>query len=117
MYYDQQRRELLAKHGIDLEDGTVAPATRRFDQDTVQGLDEAPGSVLTWRDRNRRKLAYSVVGVSPLLQSFLVQVLTSELQTNNYMSVDVLRGMGYDQACDWWSLGGELSEVCWANMN
>jgi protein-serine/threonine kinase len=67
VYYEQQRRELLHKHGIDLEDGHAAPPTRRFDQDLgAKGSDETPGSILTMRDKNRRKLAYSVVGVSPV---------------------------------------------------
>lgn len=68
-YYDEQRRNLLYKHGIDLEGlaGRV-PATAPFDEerlmkDALQGEDK-PGSLLTWRDKNRRKLAYSVVGVS-----------------------------------------------------
>lgn len=39
------------------------------------------------RDKYRKKLAYSVVG------------------TNSYMSPEVIRGTGYDQSCDWWSLG------------
>lgn len=68
-YYEQQRRELLHKHGIDLEDGNHAPATTRFDQDRVRGSEEAPGSILTWRDKNRRKLAYSVVGTNNYMVS------------------------------------------------
>lgn len=59
----------------------------------LEGDSEKPGSLLTWRDRNRRRLAYSVVG------------------TNNYMDVSVLRGYGYDQSCDWWSLGIIMFEM------
>lgn len=85
----------MQKHGIDLEDvGGRAPATKRFDEDRrkLDNSDEGGGGgpsdhVFTWRDKNRRKLAHSVVG------------------TNNYMSVEVLRGTGYDQSSDWWSLG------------
>lgn len=73
-YFDQQRRELLYKHGIDLEGegGRRAPATPRFDEErlmkgALEGEDKT-GSVLTWRDKNRRRLAYSVVGVSPRLR-------------------------------------------------
>jgi protein-serine/threonine kinase len=45
------------------------------------------GGLLTMREKYRKKLAYSVVG------------------TNSYMSPEVIRGTGYDQSCDWWSLG------------
>lgn len=68
-YFDQQRKDLLRKHGIDLEDTSMAPATDRFDRHRHRSIkmdeeDEAPGSVLTWRDQNRKKLAYSVVGTN-----------------------------------------------------
>lgn len=59
-YYEEQRRNLLQKHGIDLEDNR-APTTNRFDQDKKE-KEEGAGSILTYRDKNRRKLAYSVVG-------------------------------------------------------
>ncbi|GAA5868106.1 hypothetical protein JCM3774_001023 [Rhodotorula dairenensis] len=86
-YFEQQRQELLRKHGIDLEDASLArspSAKRSFDHPSSS---EAPASVLTWRDRQRREQAFSVVG------------------TNNYMPVEVLRGAGYDVRADWWSLG------------
>jgi protein-serine/threonine kinase len=54
---------------------------------------------LTWRDKNRKKLAYSVAG------------------TNSYMAPEVIRGLGYGFSCDWWSLGviseAHLSSWTW----
>ncbi|KAF8481494.1 kinase-like domain-containing protein [Gautieria morchelliformis] len=116
-YYDQQRKDLLRKHGIDLSDGASpalvpggAPAnpyaspgganpvnpkgTRRLSPEEVArimgeeaGVGKAKAGVFTWRERNRKKLAYSVCG------------------TNTYMSPEVIRGQGYSFSCDWWSLG------------
>ncbi|THH31776.1 hypothetical protein EUX98_g2388 [Antrodiella citrinella] len=95
-YYEQQRLHLLHKHGIDLEsthgsglpDGT---RTRRLDRKEVERLmgggGEGEGGIFTWREKNSRKLAYSVCG------------------TNSYMSPEVIRGHGYTYSCDWWSLG------------
>jgi protein-serine/threonine kinase len=70
-YYEQQRKAMLKKHGIDLEWGTVrgggGKGTRTLKRDEVERimgrewLDEGKG-VLTWREGNRRKLAYSVCG-------------------------------------------------------
>ncbi|KAJ7594009.1 kinase-like domain-containing protein [Mycena floridula] len=92
-YYEQQRLHLLHKHGIDLDDGngqSDGKKTRRMGRREVEilmGGQEGPGGVFTWREKNRRKLAYSVCG------------------TNSYMSPEVIRGHGYSYSCDWWSLG------------
>ncbi|GAW04310.1 kinase-like protein [Lentinula edodes] len=91
-YYEQQRLHLLHKHGIDLEDTNgIADGkkTKRMDRREVERLmgGDGPEGVFTWREKNRRKLAYSVCG------------------TNSYMSPEVIRGHGYSYSCDWWSLG------------
>ncbi|KAF8973150.1 kinase-like domain-containing protein [Flammula alnicola] len=92
-YYEQQRLHLLHKHGIDLEDSigiADGKKTKRMDPKEVEllmGGGEGQGGIFTWREKNRRKLAYSVCG------------------TNSYMSPEVIRGHGYSYSCDWWSLG------------
>ncbi|CAE6433090.1 unnamed protein product [Rhizoctonia solani] len=87
-YYEQQRRDLLHKHGIDLEDGETRGQknTRRMDKSEAERVMGGEG-IFTWREKNRKKLAYSVCG------------------TNSYMSPEVIRGQGYSFSCDWWSLG------------
>lgn len=74
-YFEQQRRELLYKHGIDLEDGggrdDMARRRISLDPPRTTNEEESPGSVFTWRDMQRRRLAFSVVG------------------TNNYMAIEV----------------------------
>ncbi|GAA5833459.1 hypothetical protein JCM9279_001531 [Rhodotorula babjevae] len=79
-YFEQHRRELLYRHGIDLEDGgRVDPSAGRRSFDPPRSApdeEKQPGSVLTWRDLGRRQQAYSVV-----------------------------RARGYGVAADWWSLG------------
>jgi len=90
-YYEQQRLHLMRKHGIDLEDSSLGDGRRtkrldRKDLDALMGGDGRSG-IFTWREKNRRKLAYSVCG------------------TNSYMAPEVIRGQGYSYSCDWWSLG------------
>ncbi|KAK5816872.1 kinase-like protein [Linnemannia elongata] len=106
-YYESQRRALLRKTGIDIENtDTLKPrkkpgnnkaalAWNLDDEDFSQSIGRPPAnqSILTWRDRNRKKMAFSVVG------------------TNNYMAPEVLRGTGYDRGCDWWSLGVIMFEM------
>lgn len=60
--YEQQRLQLLHKHGIDLEDSNgIADGkkTRRMDRKDVEllmGGGEGQGGVFTWREKNRRKV-------------------------------------------------------------
>lgn len=69
-YYEQQRLALLKKHGIDLEvhsggrGGTAKRKMKKADVERIMGkewLEEGKG-LLTWRDKNRKKLAYSICG-------------------------------------------------------
>lgn len=65
-YYEQQRQALLKKHGVHLEigEGKKTKRMNKADVERIMGkewLEEGNG-VLTWRDKNRRKLAYSVCG-------------------------------------------------------
>ncbi|KAF9517664.1 hypothetical protein BS47DRAFT_1371293 [Hydnum rufescens UP504] len=91
-YYEQQRKDLLRKHGIDLQDGqTTGLGTRKMSPKDVERLmgkpeGDATGGIFTWREKNRRKV-YTFCG------------------TNSYMSPEVIRGHGYTFSCDWWSLG------------
>lgn len=59
----------------------------RKDVELLMGDGNGQSGIFTWREKNRRKLAYSVCG------------------TNSYMSPEVIRGLGYSFSCDWWSLG------------
>ncbi|GHJ85462.1 hypothetical protein NliqN6_1864 [Naganishia liquefaciens] len=90
-YYDQQRRTLLKRHGIDLEEPIKMKnrTIRRKEIEAVltQEWRNRGQGILSWRDNKRRKMAFSVCG------------------TNSYMSPEVIRGMGYGFSCDWWSLG------------
>lgn len=91
-YYEAQRQALLRKHGIDLDIGgqgaTAGNKTRRMKREEVERimgkewLEQGRG-VLTWRDKNRKKLAYSVCGY--------VVSMTSRMRltgrTNSYMGM------------------------------
>jgi len=64
--YDQQRRALLKKHGIDLEEPSKLKlkTMKRKEVEAIMGkdwLNQGQG-MLTWRDGKRRKLAMSVCG-------------------------------------------------------
>lgn len=67
--YEQQRRALLKRHGIDLEEPSKMKikTMKRKEVDALMGkqwLDEGQ-NVLTWRDNKRRTMAFSVCGCVP----------------------------------------------------
>ncbi|GAA6020257.1 hypothetical protein JCM11491_003867 [Sporobolomyces phaffii] len=113
-YFESQRNELLHRHGIDLEQQQRArprPPGRRTDGDAraippfdPPGEDEGTKSLLGWRDRNRRRMAYSVVGTNNYVRFAVVLDAVS-------LAVEVLRGTGYEVQADWWSLGVIMFEM------
>lgn len=61
--YEQQRRDLLKKHGIDLDDGNGdGSKTRRLNPREVEKImGDGPGGVFTWREKNRKKVNSAVL--------------------------------------------------------
>lgn len=72
--YEQQRKDLMHKYGIDLEDGEVSGrGTRKMTRTQVTKLMGSPeegetdsngNRVFTWRDQNRRKVRLIMQGCS-----------------------------------------------------
>lgn len=60
--YEQQRKDLLKKHGIDLADPngiadgrkTKRLAPKEIEQ--IMGGEEGEGGIFTWREKNRKKV-------------------------------------------------------------
>ncbi|EJT97277.1 kinase-like protein [Dacryopinax primogenitus] len=92
-YYEQQRKSLLRKYGIDLADRNDfddSVPSRRLDPkqvENIMGGEQGREGIFTWRERNRKKVRSLLCG------------------TNSYMSPEVIRGQGYGYSCDYWSLG------------
>ncbi|GJJ06505.1 hypothetical protein Clacol_000697 [Clathrus columnatus] len=62
--YEQQRKGLLHRYGVDIadNDGAYNKTTRKLDKKEIEEImgDGQGGGVFTWREKNRKKLAYSV---------------------------------------------------------
>lgn len=60
--YEHQRRQLLRKHGIDLDDGNGimdGTRTRRMnkkDAELLLGDGDGQAGIFTWREKNRKKV-------------------------------------------------------------
>ncbi len=63
--YEQQRLQLLHKHGIDLEDGngmTDGRKTKRLKRKEIEALmgdGNGQDGIFTWREKNRRKVWFT----------------------------------------------------------
>ena len=72
--YEQQRRDLLHKHGIDLEesnglgDGTRTKRLDRKEVERLMGGGDGQSGVFTWREKHRRKVR-RVFAASPPYQA------------------------------------------------
>lgn len=58
--YEQQRKDLLRKHGIDLADGGTTKTKRMSKKMVDEIMGNEPGGIFTWRDRNRKKVISAV---------------------------------------------------------
>jgi len=95
-FYDFQRQQTLAcaKEFNDAASQNVASPDINEDlEKELENYTPPKEKILKWRDKNRKKLAYSIVG------------------TQNYTAPEVFLGTGTDQACDWWSLGVIIFEM------
>ncbi|KAI9207970.1 kinase-like domain-containing protein [Polychytrium aggregatum] len=99
-YYDTQR-EVTITQVLKAESATSAtapsprsPASPPDSPTDDESFDLPPHEkMLRWRDKNRAKMAYSMVG------------------TFNYMAPEVILREGYDSRSDWWSFGVILFEM------
>ncbi|ORX51767.1 kinase-like protein [Piromyces finnis] len=95
-FYDFQRQQTLAC-AKEFNDAVAAQNEANVDDEDLEreleNYSPPKEKVLEWRDKNRKNLAFSVVG------------------TQNYTAPEVFLGTGTDQACDWWSLGVIIFEM------
>ncbi|KAG8907437.1 hypothetical protein FRB99_004232 [Tulasnella sp. 403] len=101
-YYEQQRKDLLRKYGIDLDDsngladGRKTKKMDRKEVERIMGGGDGEVGIFTWREKHRKKLAYSV---------YVLGVAQTRTCHPKSFEASARRGHGYTFSCDWWSLG------------